>query len=88
MTVRTLRATARAGYSVVTASDLEEAACGTACAEIPDLILLDMLLSNLGGGQRFSILISFHSLCVCCTRCRASGRVGLKVSREGRTVEW
>jgi hypothetical protein len=34
MTVRTLTATARAGYSVVTASDLEEA-CGTAYAEIP-----------------------------------------------------
>jgi CheY-like chemotaxis protein len=42
------RALARAGYSVVTASDGEEA-LQIALTRIPDLILLDMLLPKLGG---------------------------------------
>lgn len=42
------RALARAGYSVVTARDGEEA-LHIARARIPDLILLDMLLPKLGG---------------------------------------
>lgn len=41
---------ARAGYSVVTASDGEEA-LRKAFASIPDLILLDMLLPKLGGPE-------------------------------------
>ncbi len=44
----TEKALARAGYSVVTASDGEEA-LRIARARIPDLILLDMLLPRLGG---------------------------------------
>jgi len=42
------RALARAGYSIVTASDGEEA-LQIARARIPDLILLDMLLPKPGG---------------------------------------
>jgi CheY-like chemotaxis protein len=44
------RALVRAGYSVVTASDGEEA-LRVAFARIPDLILLDMLLPKVGGPQ-------------------------------------
>jgi CheY-like chemotaxis protein len=44
------RALTRAGYSVSTASDGEEAV-RLACEQIPDLILLDMLLPKLGGPQ-------------------------------------
>jgi len=44
------KALARAGYSVVTASDGEEA-LRIAYARIPDLILLDMLLPKLGGAE-------------------------------------
>jgi CheY-like chemotaxis protein len=44
------KALVRAGYSVVTASDGEEA-LRIAFARIPDLILLDMLLPKLGGAQ-------------------------------------
>jgi CheY-like chemotaxis protein len=42
------KALSKAGYSVVTASDGEEALL-IAGARIPDLILLDMLLPKLGG---------------------------------------
>jgi CheY-like chemotaxis protein len=42
------RALVKAGYSVVTASDREEA-LRMACQNVPDLILLDMLLPKLGG---------------------------------------
>ncbi len=44
------RSLARAGYSVVTASDGEEA-LRTARSRVPDLILLDMLLPKLGGPE-------------------------------------
>jgi CheY-like chemotaxis protein len=44
------RALSRAGYNVVTASDGEEALL-VAQVRIPDLILLDMLLPKLGGGE-------------------------------------
>jgi CheY-like chemotaxis protein len=44
----TEKALSRAGYSVVTASDGEEA-LRIASSRIPDLILLDMLLPRLGG---------------------------------------
>jgi CheY-like chemotaxis protein len=40
----------RAGYSVVTAADGEEA-IRIACARIPDLVLLDMLLPKLAGPE-------------------------------------
>ena len=40
----------RAGYRVMTASDGEEAIV-MACARIPDLILLDMLLPKMGGPE-------------------------------------
>jgi CheY-like chemotaxis protein len=40
----------RAGYSVMTAGDGEEA-LRMACERVPDLILLDMLLPKLGGPQ-------------------------------------
>jgi len=43
-------ALAKAGYSVLTASDGEEA-LRVARTKIPDLILLDMLLPKLGGPQ-------------------------------------
>jgi CheY-like chemotaxis protein len=42
------KALSKAGYSVITASDGEEALL-VASAKIPDLILLDMLLPKLGG---------------------------------------
>jgi CheY-like chemotaxis protein len=44
------RALARAGYSVMTAADGEEA-LRTAFERVPDLIILDMLLPRLGGPQ-------------------------------------
>jgi len=44
------KALSRAGYSVVTASDGEEA-LRIAQAKIPDVILLDMLLPKLGGQE-------------------------------------
>jgi CheY-like chemotaxis protein len=44
------RTLVKAGYSVMTASDGEEA-LRIAYAKIPDLILLDMLLPKLGGEQ-------------------------------------
>jgi CheY-like chemotaxis protein len=44
------RALGRAGYSVLTASDGEEAV-NVARERIPDLIILDMLLPKLGGPQ-------------------------------------
>jgi len=44
------KALARAGYSVVTASDGKEA-LRIENARIPDLILLDMLLPKLGGAE-------------------------------------
>jgi DNA-binding response OmpR family regulator len=44
------KALVRAGYSVVTASDGEEA-LRIAYVRPPDLILLDMLLPKLGGAQ-------------------------------------
>ena len=50
MRITNEKALARAGYSVVTASDGEEA-LRIACARIPDLILLDMLLPKLGGQE-------------------------------------
>ncbi len=46
----TEQALARAGYSVVTASDGEEA-LRIAYVRIPDLILLDILLPRLGGEE-------------------------------------
>jgi twitching motility two-component system response regulator PilG len=46
----TERSLARAGYSVVTASDGEEA-LQKAYASIPDLIVLDMLLPKLAGPE-------------------------------------
>ena len=48
---------ARAGYTVVTASD-GEIALETARARIPDLILLDMLLPKLGGQEVLQALRS------------------------------
>ena len=48
MRMANTKALARAGYSVMTANDGEEAIV-MACARIPDLILLDMLLPNVGG---------------------------------------
>jgi twitching motility two-component system response regulator PilH len=50
MRIANEKALARAGYNVVTASDGEEALV-IACARIPDLILLDMLLPKLGGQE-------------------------------------
>lgn len=44
------RALVRAGYSVVTASDGEEA-LHIAWARVPDLIVLDMLLPKMGGQE-------------------------------------
>ena len=51
------RALVKAGYSVVTAADGEEA-LRIANAMIPDLILLDMLLPTLGGVQVLQALRS------------------------------
>ena len=51
------RALVKAGYSVVTAGDGEEA-LRIANATIPDLILLDMLLPTLGGVQVLQALRS------------------------------
>ncbi len=51
------RALVKAGYSVVTAGDGEEA-LRIAYAMIPDLILLDMLLPTLGGVQVLQALRS------------------------------
>jgi CheY-like chemotaxis protein len=51
------RALVKAGYSVVTAGDGEEA-LRIANAMIPDLILLDMLLPTLGGVQVLQALRS------------------------------
>jgi len=48
--IATERSLTRAGYSVVTASDGEEA-LRKAFANVPDLILLDMLLPKLGGPE-------------------------------------
>jgi CheY-like chemotaxis protein len=50
MRVANERALVKAGYSVVTASDGEEA-LRVARARIPDLIVLDMLLPKLGGPE-------------------------------------
>jgi CheY-like chemotaxis protein len=50
MRIANERTLVRAGYSVVTASDGEEALL-MASARIPDLILLDMLLPKLGGHE-------------------------------------
>jgi CheY-like chemotaxis protein len=44
------RALVRAGYSVVTAADGEEG-LRMACQNVPDLILLDMMLPKLGGPE-------------------------------------
>jgi CheY-like chemotaxis protein len=51
------RALVKAGYSVVTAGDGEEA-LRIAYAAVPDLILLDMLLPTLGGVQVLQALRS------------------------------
>src|SRR5580698_7684122 len=51
------RALVKAGYSVWTASDGEEG-LRMACAMIPDIILLDMLLPKLGGEQVLQALRS------------------------------
>jgi CheY-like chemotaxis protein len=51
------RALVKAGYSVVTAGDGEEA-LRIAYATVPDLILLDMLLPTLGGVQVLQALKS------------------------------
>jgi CheY-like chemotaxis protein len=48
MRIANEKALSKAGYSVVTAGDGEEALC-IAFERIPDLILLDMLLPKLGG---------------------------------------
>jgi CheY-like chemotaxis protein len=48
----------KAGYSVVVASDGEEG-LRLACATIPDLILLDMLLPKLSGEQVLQALRSY-----------------------------
>ena len=50
MRVANERALARAGYSVVTACDGEEA-LSVAGARMPNLIVLDMLLPRLGGSE-------------------------------------
>ena len=44
------RALVRAGYSVMTAADGEEG-LRMACQNVPDLILLDMMLPKLGGPE-------------------------------------
>jgi hypothetical protein len=67
---------------VVTATD-GEGALRTAYARLPISYYLDGLLPRLGAEVLHPHQLVSDNLCVCGSRCRASERVALKVSREG-----